>query len=688
MRTLGRYELLRPLARGGMAEVYLARRRVAGVEKRLVIKRLRRERIADPRFLDLFVKEAQLSMALVQQNIVPVFDFGRVGDDVFLAMEHIDGKDLGSSLARHKGAGMPPLVAAFVAAECCHALHHAHTGVVSAAGASGTVVVHRDVTPRNVLLSWSGEVKLADFGIAAAIGAGLTGDTSLVGTPAYLAPEQARGQPVDARTDLYSLGLVLWEMLVGERVRGGNDATKLLGAAAENQLPPLPSALPPALAEVIRRATATAPRDRLDSARAMADLLDSFIIGERARHGGPAPAQHLAAWLRERWAGAGEDVAELGDEAGGAVATFLDDGAAGVLGTGTLRSMAVTAGPAEEERAAVPPSAMASAEAEARRSAEETRKHAEEARERAGEASAPAGETRGRAGEARDRSETVAARAAATGASAEAPSPRAAARPATLDDPPAARSLAPRTSSRRSWLIVGAALSAALIAVALSQLDRAAVPAAPPPSAPGPSPLAAASSSSAVPSPGGAALAASPAPSSTGNSSAPASSSNPSAPASSAAPSPEPSSAPASSSSSASATGAAPAAASSSSAASPSSSVPAIAAHRPAPTSSRRPPAALASPSSPSSPSPSPSSSPPQSPAPPAAARRAFTIGARPWAHFTIDGDARVYETPATVELTLGPHRIRYENSTLGVASEVTITVTAEGPSSHLQVLR
>src|SRR5690606_38832410 len=104
--TLGRYELLRPLARGGMAEVYLARRRVAGVEKRLVIKRLRKDRSRDPRFLELFIREAQLSMSLVQQNIVPVFDFGRIGDDVFLAMEHIDGKDLGSSLARQRGAGM------------------------------------------------------------------------------------------------------------------------------------------------------------------------------------------------------------------------------------------------------------------------------------------------------------------------------------------------------------------------------------------------------------------------------------------------------------------------------------------------------------------------------------------------------------------------------------------------------
>src|SRR5688572_12920710 len=110
-RALGRYELLRPLARGGMAEVFLARRRAAGVEKVLVIKRIRPERAADAGFLELFIKEARLSMSLAHQNIVPVFDFGRVDDQVYIAMERVEGKDLGSTLAR--GAKVSPLLAAF-----------------------------------------------------------------------------------------------------------------------------------------------------------------------------------------------------------------------------------------------------------------------------------------------------------------------------------------------------------------------------------------------------------------------------------------------------------------------------------------------------------------------------------------------------------------------------------------------
>jgi serine/threonine protein kinase len=124
-RALGRYELLRPLARGGMAEVFLARRRAAGVEKWLVVKRMRRERAGDPRVLELFVREARLSMSLAHQNIVPVFDFGRIDDQVFIEMERVEGKDVGSSLDKAKGP-LPPLLAAFIAAECCQALDYAH----------------------------------------------------------------------------------------------------------------------------------------------------------------------------------------------------------------------------------------------------------------------------------------------------------------------------------------------------------------------------------------------------------------------------------------------------------------------------------------------------------------------------------------------------------------------------------
>ena len=363
VNTLGRYELVRPLARGGMADVYLARRKVAGVEKRLVIKRMRRERVADPRALDLFVKEAQLSMSLVQQNIVPVFDFGRIGEDVFLAMEHVDGKDVGSTLARQPGQPVAAVMAAFIAAECCAALDHAH----QFANGTSRGIVHRDVTPRNILLSWSGDVKLADFGIAAAVGDAQRG---IIGTPAYMAPEQARGEEVDGRADIYSLGLVLWELLVGTRVRTGDDRNAMVAAARNNELPDCNhEAMPEPLRRIVMRATATAPADRFASARDMLEALDIYIVAARAASAEGSPRNAITAWLALTWQGEQDATSQTDIAEPGVIVTFLDDGVAGVLGTATQHSVAVTAddepAPPSLGAAPTPPPAAAPSHGEA-----------------------------------------------------------------------------------------------------------------------------------------------------------------------------------------------------------------------------------------------------------------------------------------------------------------------------------
>ena len=342
-RALGRYELLRPLARGGMAEVYLARRRAAGVEKWLVVKRMRPERAGDARFLDLFVREARLSMSLAHQNIVPVFDFGRIDDQVFIAMERVEGKDLGSSLTRaaQHGVTMPPVLAAFVAAECCQALDYAHRRRGPDGAALG--IVHRDVTPRNVLLSWSGEVKLTDFGIAALAGDVEAGANKVIGTPAYMAPEQARGDALDPRADLYALGMVLREALTGIRPRPGDERELTLAAARKGQLVPWPEGFESPLVALVDKATALDPEARYPDARAMLEELDAFIVGERAAKKSDSPTRRLAAWLAEVWKEEREETAI--DEAieGSHLVSFLDDGALDVIGTGTVRSMAMTA---------------------------------------------------------------------------------------------------------------------------------------------------------------------------------------------------------------------------------------------------------------------------------------------------------------------------------------------------------
>ncbi|MGN6103942.1 MAG: serine/threonine-protein kinase [Kofleriaceae bacterium] len=339
-RELGRYELLRPIARGGMAEVYLARRRAAGLEKLLVVKRIRAERAGDARFLELFVREARLSMSLAHQNIVPVFDFGRVGEQVFLAMERVEGKDLGSTLGRPGVSPLPAVVAAFVAAECCQALDYAHHRRRDDGEHLG--VVHRDVTPRNVLVSWSGEVKLTDFGVAALAG---EQTSQLAGTPAYMAPEQARGEPVDARADVYAVGLVLREALTGERARPGEDRGALIEAARRGALSPWPAGHDAALVAIVDRATAVDPAHRFSDARSMLAALDAFIVGERAARPGEAPARRLATWLAAAWEGARDPGEPSGwvqpPFDGAAMLSFLDDG--GGIGTGTERSFAATA---------------------------------------------------------------------------------------------------------------------------------------------------------------------------------------------------------------------------------------------------------------------------------------------------------------------------------------------------------
>ncbi len=337
-RALGRYELLRPLARGGMGEVYLARRRAAGVEKWLVVKRMRPERAGDTRFLDLFMREARLSMSLTHQNIVPVFDFGRIDDQVFLAMERVEGKDLGSSLQK-SGKGLPPLLAAFIAADCLQALDYAHRR--KSPDGSQLGIVHRDVTPRNVLLSWSGEVKLTDFGIAA-----LAGDSPsrAAGTPAYMAPEQARGEATDVRADIYAVGLVLREALTGERARTGTDRETVLEIAKQGSLAPWPQALDTPLRAIVEKATATDRAQRYPDARAMLEELDTFLVAERAAKKGDSPSRQLGAWLTDVWKDTKDDESALDSQIeAGVLVSFIDDGPLDIVGPGTQLSALATA---------------------------------------------------------------------------------------------------------------------------------------------------------------------------------------------------------------------------------------------------------------------------------------------------------------------------------------------------------
>jgi tRNA A-37 threonylcarbamoyl transferase component Bud32 len=290
---IGRYQVIDRIGRGGMAEVFLARTvGPGGIAKRLCVKRMLPDLMLAPRSLARFTEEARTVLALQHANIVPVFDFGRDGQNLYLAMEWIDGCDLAALLAR--GTSLPPAVAAHVAVEVARALAYAHTPSGDRPG-----LLHSDVTPRNVLLSRQGEVRLTDFGIARALGGAAQG-----GTPAYMAPEAARGEAVDASADLYSLGLVFVEMLLGRRLRGSND----LAAAGSPVTVPALDGIPAPFAEVARRLLAER-QDRFTTAGEVVNALSAPLAAELVR-GGEAPAQTLAALVEASAPARGADAAE------------------------------------------------------------------------------------------------------------------------------------------------------------------------------------------------------------------------------------------------------------------------------------------------------------------------------------------------------------------------------------------
>ncbi|HEX6836319.1 MAG TPA: serine/threonine-protein kinase [Polyangia bacterium] len=280
----GRYELLRPVGRGGMAEVFLARYLgPEGFEKRLVIKRVLPALGADRRFLRLFFDEARTQVSLSHGNLVPVFDFGRVGNAYFIAMEHVHGCDLGTllSAAGKRGEKLPPRLVAHIGIELCRGLAYVHR----------RGFVHRDVSPRNVLVSVEGEVKLSDFGVALASASEAA--PGVRGTVAYMAPEQARGERTDARADLFALAMVLAEALTGRRVRPSADDAAALEAARNGGK----VAIEGPLAAVIARATEASPEARYADAEAMLLALEqeATTLGRV----GAAAARELAARVAE-----------------------------------------------------------------------------------------------------------------------------------------------------------------------------------------------------------------------------------------------------------------------------------------------------------------------------------------------------------------------------------------------------
>ena len=283
-RTLGSYQLLSQLAVGGMAEIYVARTHgVGGFEKLVALKVIHPNFSADPDFVQMLVDEAKLSVQLQHANIVQTFDLGRVDEQYYIAMELIDGIDLYKLLRRasEHEIDFPFEVAAFIAAEVAQGLDYAHRK--RDARGRPLKIVHRDVSPQNVLVSFDGEVKIVDFGIAkAAMRGQQTAAGVIKGKYYYMSPEQAWGDPIDARTDIFSAGILLYEMLVGQMLYMEEDLEKLLDIVRKAQIAPPSSqrmGVPRELEAVVMRCLKKRADDRFPTAGELSASLQQFLHG-------------------------------------------------------------------------------------------------------------------------------------------------------------------------------------------------------------------------------------------------------------------------------------------------------------------------------------------------------------------------------------------------------------------------
>jgi serine/threonine-protein kinase len=284
----GRYYLLDRIATGGMAEVYRAVTQGAeGFRRTFVVKRILADKAKSTTFIRMFIDEARICALLHHPNIVQVYDFGHVSGSYFLAMEYLQGKDLSSLMRvlRAAKASVPPGLAAFIGREAAVGLHYAHT--MRGPGGQSLGIVHRDVTPSNVMLLFAGGVKLLDFGIAkAATAASEAGESDGVkGKFGYLAPEQARNGEVDGRADIFALGVTMWEMLAGRRLFAGKDEVETLRNVLQKPVPPPSSVrpeVPPELDRIVLKALERSREKRYATADELARDCDGVLGTVRA----------------------------------------------------------------------------------------------------------------------------------------------------------------------------------------------------------------------------------------------------------------------------------------------------------------------------------------------------------------------------------------------------------------------
>src|SRR3954463_3299585 len=301
--TFGRYELLKRLAGGGMGEVYLARQRgIDGFSKLLVIKTLLPHLCEDEEFITMFKDEARVTAQLIHPNICQVFEFDQVGGVFYMCMEYLRGEDLRRLWKACEQKGTPlrvPLICRVIA-DAAAGLDFAH----SLRDQTGEPyhIVHRDISPQNILITFEGGVKIIDFGVAKAAGrAQHTRTGALKGKYSYMSPEQVAGANVDNRSDIFALGIVIHELLTGRRLFKADSDVQTLARVRECVVPPpsrLNPQLPAGLDALVLKSLAKNPDDRYKTAQEFRLAIEDWLIQGRMS----ASSAHLAEFLKTIYA--------------------------------------------------------------------------------------------------------------------------------------------------------------------------------------------------------------------------------------------------------------------------------------------------------------------------------------------------------------------------------------------------
>ena len=277
-----RYRIVKQIAKGGMGAIYLAEQLGAdGFRKTVALKTIRSSLIEDQESLDLFIGEAKLVADLIHENILQIFHLDRADKQYFIVMEHVFGKTLEKFIARHQALKqvVPVDLAAFIISRVCRGLSYAHRKRDRSGNLLG--IVHRDVSPSNVILNFAGVVKLTDFGIAKALTMKVPDEHEVImGKYPFMSPEMARFQGTDARSDLFSLGLVAVELLTGKMVYNVESPEELIEKMENFRIPNVMKvnpAIPSRLNDIVMRALEMDPVDRWSSAQDFGSALEHFM---------------------------------------------------------------------------------------------------------------------------------------------------------------------------------------------------------------------------------------------------------------------------------------------------------------------------------------------------------------------------------------------------------------------------